>query len=239
MTAVKKAENNAGSKPQIAKPKAILFDWDNTLADTWHIIYEALHETFTAMGHEPWPFEDVKQGREGIHHSLRDSFPKIFGEGWEKAREVYFQSFLRHHLEKIRDLPDASSVLTHLSGTGLYTAVVSNKTGKYLREEVAHMGWDGYFHKVVGASDASEDKPHPAPIHLALEGSGIAAGPHVWFVGDSFTDIQCALNAGCTPVLFGENIRPEDMKAWPIDNHHLAKAKNHRELLELIREAIE
>jgi phosphoglycolate phosphatase len=237
MTAANTAQQNA-KRPALPRPRAILFDWDNTLADTWHIIYESLHETFTAMGHEPWPFEDVKQGREGIHHSLRDSFPRIFGADWEKAKKIYFESFLKCHLDKIKDLPDAKNVLQHLSGTDIYIAVVSNKTGEYLRQEVSHMGWGPYFRKVIGASDAKADKPDPAPVYMALEGSGIAPSEHVWFVGDSFTDVQCAINAGCTPILYGENISEADRKAWPIDEHKLALARTHLELLSLIKETL-
>jgi phosphoglycolate phosphatase len=39
---------------KLTKPKAILFDWDNTLADTWPTIHQAMSETFAAMGQEPW-----------------------------------------------------------------------------------------------------------------------------------------------------------------------------------------
>ena len=37
---------------------------------------------------------------------------------------------------------------------------------------------------------------------MALDGSGIDAGPDVWFVGDAAIDVQCALNSGLTPVVF-------------------------------------
>ncbi len=82
--------------------------------------------------------------------------------------------------------------------------MVCNKTGEYLRREVAHLGWDRYFRQVVGANDCARDKPAPDPVYRALEGSGIAAGPEVWFVGDTATDIECARNAGCVPVLLRE-----------------------------------
>ena len=78
-----------------------------------------------------------------------------------------------------------------------------------LRREAAHLGWACYFARLVGAADAAADKPDPAPIHLALEGSGIAAGPAVWYVGDTAVDMECALNAGCVPVLVGP-AKPED-----------------------------
>jgi phosphoglycolate phosphatase len=36
---------------------------------------------------------------------------------------------------------------------------------------------------------------------MALEGSGIASGQEVWFVGDTEIDMLCACTTGCVPVL--------------------------------------
>ncbi|NDF11754.1 MAG: HAD family hydrolase [Proteobacteria bacterium] len=230
----------ANAHKHLPRPTAILFDWDNTLADTWQIIFESLHDTFIAMGHEPWSMEDVRGGREGIHHSLRDSFPRIFGDKWNDAREVYYKSFLKHHLDKIAGLPDVPSVLRLLSESDIYVGIVSNKTGEYLRQEVTHLGWDSYFRKIVGATDAKRDKPFPDPVHLAMEGSNIDIGKHVWLIGDSITDIECAVNAGCTPILFGENVvRVGDKHMnWPVDFDHLVHVKDHKQLETLMRKVL-
>jgi phosphoglycolate phosphatase len=82
--------------------------------------------------------------------------------------------------------------------------VVSNKTGKFLRAEVAHLGWEAYFGAVVGAGDAAADKPDPAPIHLALDRLGAVAGRSVWYLGDTALDMQAARAAGVTAVLVGD-----------------------------------
>ncbi len=66
-----------------------------------------------------------------------------------------------------------------------------------------HLGWQPYFAQLVGADDAARDKPHPDPVHLALEGSNIQPGEHVWFIGDTVIDLECAQNTQCTPVLYG------------------------------------
>jgi phosphoglycolate phosphatase-like HAD superfamily hydrolase len=45
---------------------------------------------------------------------------------------------------------------------------------------------------------------------MALDGSGVAPGPDVWFVGDGAIDVQCAVAAGLTPVVLdGPDIRDE------------------------------
>ncbi|MCG8511988.1 MAG: HAD hydrolase-like protein, partial [Rhodospirillales bacterium] len=70
-----------------------------------------------------------------------------------------------------------------------------------LREEAAHMGWEPFFDRIIGAFDADRDKPAPAPVIMALGDSQIACGPDVWFVGDTDVDMECGINAGCVPVL--------------------------------------
>jgi phosphoglycolate phosphatase len=219
------------------KPKAVLFDWDNTLADTWPIIHEALHATFTAMGHQPWTIEQTKQN---THFSLRDAFPEMFGERWQEAREIYYDTFLKVHLEKLAILPQAVEVLEFLRSTGVFMGVVSNKTGKYLREEVEYLGWQKYFDVVIGATDAPTDKPTAAPLLLALKNSGISPASDVWLVGDAITDVECAFNAGCTPVFYG----PYSLPLGYTDSHphraedikHMRHVKDHAALLQLFKE---
>lgn len=212
------------------KPKAILFDWDNTLADTWPTIHQAMSETFTAMGHEPWTMEVTK---ERVHRSLRDSFPEIFGDRWEQAGDLYLQNFKRIHLDKLTPLEDAEEVLKTLQGTDIYTALVSNKTGSNLRLEVDHIGWNDYFKKVIGAKDATEDKPSPKPVIMALEGSGIPLGEDVWFIGDSVTDMECAYNSKCIPIFYGDqDLTSERFKGFQPQKHF----KNHGELVSFIKE---
>ena len=86
---------------EIKKPKAVLFDWDNTLVNTWPVIHEALNKTFTELGHEPWPMDLVKQR---VARSMRDSFPTIFGENWQAAGEKYQGHFRAIHLERLEAL---------------------------------------------------------------------------------------------------------------------------------------
>ena len=138
-----------------------------------------------------------------MRHSLRDAFPRLFGARWDEARKLYMDTFTSVHLERLAALAGAVDLLDALKARGLYLAVVSNKTGRVLRREAEHLGWTPYFARLVGAGDATEDKPAAAPMHLALEGSGITAGNDVWYVGDTAVDMECAANAGCLGVLLG------------------------------------
>ena len=179
------------------RPRAILFDWDNTLVDSWSVIHDALVVTFQAMGRAPWTLEETKQR---VRHSLRDAFPRLFGTRWEEARRLYLDAFTAIHLDRLTAIGGAEALLAGLAQDGYYLAVVSNKTGALLRREAERLGWSRYFRRMVGAGDASADKPDPAVIDAALSGTGI--GPaETWLVGDTALDIECAAAAGCVPVL--------------------------------------
>jgi phosphoglycolate phosphatase len=190
----------------VPRPRALVFDWDNTLVDTWETIHEALAVTFTTMGREPWTLQETKLR---VAKSLRDSFPALFGARWEEARQLYLDAYIAIHLARLKAVDGAAEMLAELARTGLYLAVVSNKTGAVLRAEAEHLGWTGHFKRLVGAGDAALDKPHAAPMLLALEGSGIACA-EAWYVGDTALDVECARNAGCVAVLLGARALEEE-----------------------------
>jgi phosphoglycolate phosphatase len=182
------------------RPRAILFDWDNTLVETWPTIHAALFETFTAMGVTPWTLAETKTR---VRLSMRESFPVLFGDRWTEARDVFYDAYGRLHLSSLIACDGAGELLSGLHGAGFYLGVISNKTGHYLRAEAAHLGWDGYFGRLVGAGDAARDKPAPEPVAMALDGSGIPAGRSVWMIGDSGVDMEIAHATGLVAVLVG------------------------------------
>jgi phosphoglycolate phosphatase len=183
-------------------PHAILFDWDNTLVDNWGAIHAALNLTLAAMGHPTWTEDET---RLRVQRSLRDSFPQMFRDRWREARDIFYRSFAEVHLHTLRPMPGAGELLQELSAGGIYLAVVSNKTGNFLRLEAEHLGWARHFRHLVGETDAGKDKPAVEPVDMALADSGIARGTAVWFVGDGAVDVECARNAGLSAILVGDN----------------------------------
>lgn len=202
---------------ELPRPRAVIFDWDNTLIDSWECIRAATNATLTHMGHPEWSMEET---RRRVAKSLRDSFPELFGERWEEARDHFYATFRSIHLDFLNPLPCAEALLGELAAQDVWLAVVSNKNGAFLRKEAERLGWGRYFQRLVGATDAPEDKPSAAPVLMALEGSGIGPGGDVWFVGDSPIDMHCAVNAGCTPVLVrAEPPQPGEFDAHPPRRH--------------------
>ena len=183
----------------LVRPRALLFDWDNTLVNTWIAIHHALTVTFEAMDRQPWTLDET---RLRVRRSAREAFPVLFGARAEEATGIFYKAFESDHLETLEAHEGAEAMLRWLAESGgYYLAVVSNKRGDLLRSEATQLGWDRYFDRLVGANDAARDKPAVDAVDLALGDSGLAPGPEVWFVGDTDIDMLCATNAGCLPVL--------------------------------------
>jgi len=180
------------------RPTALLYDWDNTLVDGWAGITAALNAVFIAFDKPLWTKEDT---RNRVRVSLRESFPIMFGDAWERARDVFYGALREQHLEHVAPMAGVPDVL--IAGAGWPQGVVSNKAGAFLRREVAHLGWAGYFGPVIGAGDATADKPDPAPLLMALRHLGREPGLDTWYMGDTALDMRAARAAGLTAVLVG------------------------------------
>jgi phosphoglycolate phosphatase len=214
---------------KMKKPKAIIFDWDDTLVDTWRVILKALNTTFAALGAPEWSEAEAKQR---IGPPARKLFTDIFGEArWQEADAIYIDSYLKNIEGHIRVHDHVPGILQMLADSGIYLAVVSTKRGPILRQEAETLGFDAYFKSLVGAGDAAKDKPDAATVLLALKDSGIEPGPEVWFIGDGNTDMICARNAGCTPLLIETKLPSEESLA---QNPPAFRFKNHRELLDFL-----
>jgi phosphoglycolate phosphatase len=231
--------NNIAAFKALKKPKAIIFDWDNTLVDTWPLIQYSIDETMQHMGKEPWGLEKV---RDNVHKSMRESFPEIFGKDWEKAGEIYKNTYRSIHLNKLRFLEGSLELIQTIHQKGILQFVVSNKIGVTLRKETKQLGVDEFFFAVIGAHDANRDKPSKDPVELAILGSDLKLGEdEIWFIGDTIADIECGYNSGCTPIVYGHSsceisktISKEVLQNGKNNKGALPTYFNHQELIKIL-----
>ena len=194
-------------------PKAIIFDWDSTLVDNWQSIANALNATLIEMGKTPWT---VTQVRQNSKNSARDAFPHIFGDHWKDALVFFYKDFRELLLTGIEPLPGAENLLRFLREKGIYSGIISNKNGAFLRNEIKKLDWDKYFDNVLGATDLDVDKPSKEIIDALLKQTEIPPSKSVWFIGDAIVDLECAYMANCTPILVETGlITKEEANEWP------------------------
>jgi phosphoglycolate phosphatase len=212
------------------KPRAIIFDWDNTIIDSESITALAVNKMLSAMN---YPTFTPEQMNKQAHKSGRDALPNLFGDKWQEANNFFLEAYLSNRYEHLKLMPNLICLLDYLKEQQIYLAIVSNKEGDYLREEVAYFGLEHYFTKIIGSYDALEDKPSELPVLMALEGSNITAGQDVWFIGDSVIDIECAINSKCLPIFFGEKLMDKHHKKQDIKN-----LQNHHDFLTFLKEIL-
>ncbi len=181
------------------RPSVLLYDWDNTLVDGWAGIAGALNAAFAAFNKPLWTIQDTKNR---VRVSLKESFPPMFGDDWETARDIFYTAFREKHLSYVQPMEGVAELLD--AGAAWTQGIVSNKAGPYLRAEVTHLGWDRHFKAVIGAGDAKADKPHPDSILLALDQLGLPPARSIWYLGDTASDMVAARAAGVTAVLVGD-----------------------------------
>lgn len=203
------------------RPRAIVWDWDNTLVDGWPAIQAGLNAALSDAGLPEWTLEEV---RARVRHSLRDSFPALFGDRWEHAKDIFYAAVRATHLSVLRPMEGAEALIRQAAELAPI-AVLSNKSGPLLRAEAASLGWSPLFRALVGAGDGAADKPDPRPMRLACAACGIPAGGTVWYVGDNALDMEAARRARCVPVLLGDAAHDGGAAASAPAHHFLSAAQ--------------
>jgi len=232
--------NNFNALKKLKKPTAIIFDWDNTLVDTWPLIQKAINVTLEKYSKPIWTIEKV---RDNIHKSMRDYFPEIFKDNWQEAGEIYRNAYNAINIEQIQLLPSALELIKTIKDAEILQFLVSNKIGTTLRKEVKKLQIEQYFFSAIGALDADFDKPHKSAIDLALMLSDIDLQKDcIWFVGDTISDVECAYNIGCHPIIFGHSshkisnsISQEILKNGFNNSGIIPLYFNHQELISVIK----
>ena len=196
-----------------SSPDAILFDWDNTLVNNWDPIFISYNETLKKLGLKKKSKEETLQNAK---YSLRETFPNLFKEDWRKARKIFYKTFKKIHLQKIKPLPKVEKVLKIINKKKIPCGVISNKDSDLLRKEINKLGWKKYFHVIVGANEAKKDKPSKFPFLLALKKMSLKFNKKIWYVGDNDLDVEFAKKNKCFSVFIQNKIfKINDLKQKP------------------------
>lgn len=204
MTAILKPLFNTVLK----KPDAILFDWDGTLIDS----LPALHSYYNhVLGLYGLPLLTMDDAKKNIRKSAREVFPDIFGNQADEALDHYFAYVRKTHLSHLREIVGATDFIHTLYDFKIPMGVVSNKRDEFLQREVALMPWGDKISLSMGAGIAVHDKPAPDPLLLAAQKLGLdAVAHHIWYVGDTETDMQAAVAANFQPIFIEHGLGTRD-----------------------------
>ncbi len=199
--------------------KAVIFDWDGTLADTIPLTFKIYKEVFRKLKKRGLSFEDFKKLFSREHERLY-SFMKLTPKEKSKADRAWKEVYGKRQKE-IKLCKGARELLTALKDSGIKTALVSS--GKKLRveQELKQTNSRKFFNAVVTAEEIPEPKPHPIGLLYAIKLLNEKPENCV-YAGDMAEDIEAGKKAGMKTiaVLHGmhsrealETCRP-DFFAW-------------------------
>lgn len=190
----------------LSKLQFVLFDWDNTLAETRSTLVAVVNQVLAE--YKLPPLEQCTIYQKDL--SFRDNFPNIFGS--HLAKEAY-ERYARLYKQKVADmisaLPGASETIAFFQHRNIPMVVMSNKDRNLLDFELPLLFNPHPFTKIVAGHEAPHDKPYPDQAWYALAQwlPKEAFSPEkVWVIGDSPMDSDCALSAGANPIRIGKPI---------------------------------
>lgn len=172
--------------------RAILFDLDGTLADSYGAIAASINHVRACRGLTPLPEVEVRRfvGR-GLEHLLQDTVP-----GTDVAVDA--ERYRTHHPSVLasgtRLLPGVAEALPALKRLGLKLGVCSNKPRDFTRKLLGILGID-VFEAALGPEDVLEMKPAPDMLLEALKRMQVSPAEAL-YVGDMVIDIRTARAAG-------------------------------------------
>jgi HAD superfamily hydrolase (TIGR01509 family) len=179
--------------------RAILYDLDGTLADSFLPIRESFNHMLKTFGHTR--VLTPEESLELVGGGLEESVARLLSPG-EVARgtAVFRAHYESIYLDTTHPMPGAERLLREISRRGLSQGVVTNKLGTSARALIRHFGWNDLLPLCLGEHDGLPLKPSPEMILAAAETMGLAPRD-LLFVGDSPFDREAARRAGCPVVL--------------------------------------
>lgn len=171
--------------------KAIIFDFDGTLANTLPICYDAFQNVFKEFDNKDLSSEEIKAmfgpSETGI---IREN---LINSNKEQAIEWYYQKYLENHCYLVNRNVEIDKMIKHLKDYGIKLGIVTGKARRSLDISLKALQMDHLFDVIVTGDDVIHPKPHPEGIIKALSLLSVENN-EAMYVGDSDA-IQAGIGA--------------------------------------------
>lgn len=188
------------------KIRAIIFDHDGTLVDSYEGIARSMALTCRDLGKPELSDAEV---RASIGPTLEDRFAELWGsEISAHAAKIYRSHYETHFLSGTKLIAGVKETLDAIAGMGLSIACVTNKTQTYCVRQLEHFDLMKRMDFVLGARQGYPPKPDPAMIMAVLKKFGLSPDEAA-MVGDTPIDVAASRAAG--------------VYAWAVDGNYASK----------------
>jgi pyrophosphatase PpaX len=172
--------------------KAIIFDFDGTLANTLPICYYAFQKVFKVYDHKDLSKDEIKAmfgpSETGI---IRENLINI---NKDKAIELFYTIYTTNHHQLVKPHNEINKLIEYLKDKGMKLGIVTGKARRSLDISLNALQMDNLFDVIITGDDVTKPKPHPEGIIKALSLLGVK-NTEAMFIGDSDADIQAGKQA--------------------------------------------
>lgn len=178
--------------PSTQWPRAVIFDLDGVLVDSFAVMRKAFSVAYAeVVGRANPPFEEYSK-------HLGRYFPEIMRiMGLPPEMEAPFVRESQRLAADVRVYPGVRGMLTALRSLRVRTAVATGKSGSRARSLLRTHGLLDSLDIVVGSDEVARPKPHPDIALRALDALDVP-GEAAVMIGDAPSDLQTAKSAGVT-----------------------------------------
>lgn len=188
--------------------KAILFDIDGTLLDTYDFVFDAVRHIALKYGH-PFPSDEMIKAAQG--KPVKEFYEILIPGGDADLLVEEHKKFQAENLHLIKVFSNSAETLKKIKKTGFKIAAVSNRLRESLLCSLEMTGIIEYFDGVFSPEDVANPKPHQDHVLFALRHLGVDVS-QAFMVGDTDQDILAGKNAkvktvGATYGFLGQEIK--------------------------------
>ena len=179
--------------------KALIWDLDGTLLDSYGVIASSLRQTLEELN---VPMEEAEIRRRAQEGSVSDVLRYAAAETGRPFPEIksrYSEISGGRYLE-IPAMPHAREILEETAALGAAHYVYTHR-GSTTAPVLEHLGLDRFFKEVVSSLNGFPRKPAPDALLYLMEAHHLEKD-RVYYVGDRTLDVDCAKNAGVHSILY-------------------------------------
>ena len=198
--------------------RAVIFDLDGTLVDSYAALTEAVNFARRKHGlHEL----SAARIREFVGDGLDKLLQRAFGNERvpRSVRDAFETRYDEICCAESKVLADVEATLEELSAAGVAMAVCTNKPTSFSKKILDFLGLAPFFRAVVGPDLAGARKPDAQHVLHALAATECPASEAL-FVGDMPVDVHAARNSGMdVAVVPTGSSTPEALRAARPDHY--------------------